>query len=95
MSEENESQDLQTQSQDLVTMGAPQGATSVSFDGQTYEVVNGTVDVPHAAVAEMLSHGYTVGKADEEDKTADEQLGKEKKRRGRPAKEQADEEDQS
>jgi hypothetical protein len=73
------------QTNDLVTMSAPEGATSVSFDGQAYEVVDGAVDVPHAAVAEMLSHGYTVGVATEDgntDKT-------EAKRPGRPAKAKA------
>jgi hypothetical protein len=39
---------------------APEGATSVSFDGESYEVKDGIVEVPHEAVAELFSHGYTL-----------------------------------
>lgn len=38
---------------------APEGSTSVTFDGESFEVVDGIVEVPGQAVAELLSHGYT------------------------------------
>jgi hypothetical protein len=78
---------MNEQNDGLVTMQAPEGATELSFEGQTYQVVDGAVDVPHAAVAEMLSHGFTVVVAQEQAETSEGVTAvKEQKRRGRPAK---------
>lgn len=32
--------------------------SSVSFDGDSYDVIDGFVDVPEEAVADLLSHGF-------------------------------------
>jgi len=47
---------------DLAKLSAPECASSLSFDGQTYTVAkDGTVEVPTAAVADLIGcHGYTV-----------------------------------
>lgn len=37
---------------------APEGHTSVTFEGESFEVVGGIVEVPAQAVAELSSHGY-------------------------------------
>lgn len=42
---------------------APEGCTGASFDGVEYEAdKNGVVEVPAAAAAELLSHGFTAVK---------------------------------
>ena len=35
--------------------------TSVTWDGQTFEAVDGQFDVPEAAVADLMSHGLIPG----------------------------------
>jgi len=37
---------------------APEGCGGVSFDGQAYPVVDGQVDVPEAAAAELTQPGW-------------------------------------
>ncbi|MBU3640010.1 hypothetical protein [Polynucleobacter sp. AP-RePozz3-80-G7] len=37
---------------------APEGHTSVTFEGESFEVVDGIVEVPAQAVAVLFSHGY-------------------------------------
>lgn len=80
----------------LVTLYAPEGATELNFAGQIYTVVDGAVDVPHAAVEELLHHGYTTEplvSAEEEQAAIAQAVEavKEQKRRGRPAKAQTEE----
>ena len=41
-------------------LAAPEGATSVSWGGETYEVSDGQVLVPVDAISDLLSHGFTV-----------------------------------
>jgi hypothetical protein len=41
-------------------MQAPQNAESCSFDGKSYEVVKGFVNVPDRAAIPLMSHGYAV-----------------------------------
>ena len=44
----------------MIKLIAPEGATSVSFEGETYEVKKGVVEVPAQAAADLLAaHGYT------------------------------------
>lgn len=47
---------------DVATSGAllaaPDGALSVSWGGVTYRTMAGKVRVPHAAVSDLISHGY-------------------------------------
>lgn len=45
---------------DRLVMNAPEGMTSVSYDGVAYEVFEGTVCVPVEAGAELEAHGLTV-----------------------------------
>ena len=42
-----------------VKLYAPENAGSVGFDGQEYEVADGCVIVPAAAVELLVSHGFT------------------------------------
>jgi hypothetical protein len=43
----------------LIKLIAPEGATSLSFESTEYEVVDGAVEVPAAAVEELIgAHGY-------------------------------------
>ena len=44
----------------MALMTAPEGATSCSHDGQEFDVVDGMVEVPVEAVADLLSHGYAI-----------------------------------
>lgn len=46
---------------DEIVLSAPEGATSLSFAGTSYEVVNGLVTLPaeaHAALADLRAHGF-------------------------------------
>lgn len=43
---------------------APEGATACSFAGETFEVVDGAVDVPDEAVAELMNHGFVTPELD-------------------------------
>lgn len=46
---------------ELIRLAAPEGASSVHFDGDDYEVKDGFVEVPYAAVADLTgAHGYSV-----------------------------------
>ena len=38
---------------------APDGVSSCGFGAQSFEVVDGFVEVPQAAVPSLLSHGFT------------------------------------
>lgn len=52
-------------------MTAPKGATSATYDGETYTVANGFITVPHEALAPLMSHGFTpTGEADEQEEEA-------------------------
>jgi hypothetical protein len=42
----------------MVRMKAPAGATGVAFQGVEHPVVDGFVEVPDEAVAELSAHGY-------------------------------------
>lgn len=44
----------------LIELKAPEGAGSVSHNGETYEVVGGIVKVPEGAVELLASHGFIV-----------------------------------
>jgi len=37
---------------------APEGMTSITFQEESFEVVDGMVEVPAEAVAELASHGF-------------------------------------
>lgn len=43
---------------------APEGAIACSFAGETFDVVDGVVDVPDAAVADLLDHGFVTEELD-------------------------------
>ena len=44
----------------MIKLVAPEGASSVSFEGETYEVKKGLVEVPAQAVGDVCAaHGYT------------------------------------
>jgi hypothetical protein len=46
---------------DGATLKAPEGATSCSWGGQTFDVdENGTVKVPHESVGDLIGHGFEV-----------------------------------
>lgn len=45
-------------SSDGALLLAPAGALSVSWGGVTYQTMAGKVRVPHAAVGDLISHGY-------------------------------------
>jgi hypothetical protein len=46
---------------DGATLKAPEGATSCSWGGQTFDVAeDGTVDVPHESVGDLIGHGFQV-----------------------------------
>lgn len=47
----------------MVKLKAPEGSTGCSHNGNEYEVVDGIVEVPEEAVADLLPHGYTVAPA--------------------------------
>jgi hypothetical protein len=40
-------------------LNAPDGSTAVTFAGEVFEVIEGIIEVPAEAVAELLSHGFT------------------------------------
>lgn len=45
----------------MVKMKAPEGTTGCSFNGEEFKVAkDGTVEVPAAAVAQLMDHGFTV-----------------------------------
>ena len=44
---------------DLVVLEAPEGCTGCSHDGVEYEVVEGLVEVPAAAIDALIHHGFT------------------------------------
>lgn len=43
-----------------LVLAAPEGATSCTHDGVIYEVEDGLVVVPHAALEHLTPHGYTI-----------------------------------
>lgn len=43
---------------DLVEVVAPEGSTSISFGGLSYEVVNGKVSIPGGFLELAFSHGF-------------------------------------
>lgn len=45
----------------MVTLHAPGSLSSCSFDGVEYKIADGLVNVPEAAVASLLAHGFTLG----------------------------------
>lgn len=47
----------------MAVLNAPKGATSCSWGGNEYEVVEGLVEVPAEAVHDLQAHGYTTGDA--------------------------------
>lgn len=46
----------------MAKMKAPEGATSASFNGDTFDVnaKTGVVEVPEEAVEDLKSHGFTL-----------------------------------
>jgi hypothetical protein len=49
----------------MAKLKAPEGFTNGSHDGVEFEAdKNGVVDVPDAAVADLMTHGFTPAKAE-------------------------------
>lgn len=48
----------------MIRMKAPQGASFVSHGGQTYQVIDGHVDVPDDAARALFAHGYSIAAAE-------------------------------
>lgn len=49
-------------SDDLAELYAPDHCDSCSHDGKSYACKDGKVRVPHAAVAALVQHGFSVSK---------------------------------
>lgn len=72
----------------MAKMKAPEGATSATFDGDVFEVVGGTVTVPHDALAALISHGFEpVGESDDADVQVEETRATKKARKAEAASE--------
>lgn len=76
----------------MAKLKAPEGATSAGFDGETFEVVNGIITVPHEAVAALIPHGYEpIGQTDEQDDVVEQKAASKKaKKDDKPAGEAAE-----
>lgn len=66
----------------MAKMKAPEGATSVTFDGDTFEVVGGVVTVPHDALEVLISHGFEpIGDSDDQDEVVEQTRATKKSRK--------------
>lgn len=49
--------------EELIQLAAPEGAGSVSWNGNEYLVEDGVVSVPRGAIDGLAPHGFTLPKA--------------------------------
>jgi len=59
-----EKKDARTPRPGHVVLRAPAFASSVSVEGQPYEVIDGTVEVPEESAHHLEPHGFTRAAAD-------------------------------